>query len=50
MVLNLGNANMAFAGDSSCDAKAVEKKLNGAAKTRFVNKCTKDAAVATSSS
>ena len=28
---------------STCDAQAAEKKLNGAAKTSFVTKCEKDA-------
>lgn len=39
-------ANMAFAADAGCDAKAVDKKLAGAAKTSFLKKCNKDAAVA----
>ena len=30
----------------TCDAQAVEKKLNGAAKTSFVKKCEKDAKAA----
>ena len=34
-------------GASSCDAQAAEKKLAGAAKTSFVNKCVKDATAAT---
>ncbi|WP_228488427.1 hypothetical protein [Caenimonas koreensis] len=29
-------------GDSSCEAKAAEKKLNGAAKTSFLKKCNAD--------
>lgn len=36
-------ANMAFAADASCDAKAAEKKLAGAAKTSFMKKCEADA-------
>ena len=35
---------IAFAADPSCEAQAAEKKLSGAAKTSFVNKCTKDSA------
>lgn len=31
---------------ASCDDKAAEKKLSGAAKTSFVKKCEKDAAAA----
>jgi hypothetical protein len=46
-VLGLFAANMAFAADTSCDAKAAEKKLAGAAKTSFLKKCNKDAASAT---
>ncbi len=45
-VLGLFAANMAFATDNGCDAKAAEKKLNGAAKTSFLKKCNKDAAIA----
>ena len=32
--------------DSSCQAQAAEKKLSGAAKNSFVEKCQKDAAAA----
>jgi hypothetical protein len=32
-----------FAADASCEAKAAEKKLAGAAKTSFIKKCMKDA-------
>ncbi len=35
------SASQAFA-SSDCEAKAAEKKLNGAAKTSFVKKCDKD--------
>jgi hypothetical protein len=35
---------IAFAADPSCETQAAEKKLSGAAKTSFVNKCTKDSA------
>ena len=45
-VLSMFVANMAFAGDAGCDAKAAEKKLNGAAKNSFLKKCNKDVAVA----
>ena len=34
-----------FAESASCNAAAKEKKLAGAAKTSFLKKCTKDAAV-----
>lgn len=49
-VLALFTSNMAFAADASCDAKAAEKKLAGAAKTSFLKKCNKDAAVTACSS
>jgi hypothetical protein len=45
-VLALFAANMAFAADAGCDAKATEKKLAGAAKSSFLKKCNKDAAIA----
>ena len=35
----------AFAVETSCDAKAAEKKLAGAAKNSFIKKCDKDAKV-----
>jgi len=35
-------ANLAYA-DATCDAKAADKKLAGAAKTSFLKKCEKDA-------
>ena len=38
------SASGAFAADASCEAKAAEKKLAGAAKNSFVKKCEKDAA------
>jgi len=37
-------STLAHAGDATCDAKAAEKKLAGAAKTSFLKKCEKDAA------
>ncbi len=39
-------ATMAHAADATCEAKAAEKKLAGAAKNSFVKKCEKDAAAA----
>lgn len=45
-LLGMFVANVTFAADHGCDAKAAEKKLAGAAKTSFMKKCTKDAAVA----
>jgi hypothetical protein len=46
VIMALFAANMAFAADASCEAKAAEKKLAGAAKTNFMTKCEKDAAAA----
>lgn len=46
-VLGMFAANIAFAADSSCDAKAAEKKLAGAAKNSFLKKCNKGAALTT---
>ncbi len=46
-VVSLFAANLAFAADSGCEAKAVGKNgkpLAGAAKTAFMKKCEKDAA------
>lgn len=42
-LLGMFTANIAFAADATCDAKAAEKKLAGAAKTSFLKKCEKDA-------
>lgn len=42
----LFTANMAFAADASCEAKAAEKKLAGAAKSSFMKKCENDAKAA----
>jgi hypothetical protein len=39
-------ATQAYAANPACEAKAVEKKLAGAAKTSFLKKCEKDAAAA----
>ena len=35
-------SHTAYAADVSCDAKAAEKKLAGAAKNSFIKKCEKD--------
>lgn len=45
-LLGMFTANIAFAADATCDAKAAEKKLAGAAKTSFLKKCEKDAKTA----
>ncbi|HRH76513.1 MAG TPA: hypothetical protein PK129_04120 [Cellvibrionaceae bacterium] len=39
-------ANAGFAAEASCEAKAAEKKLAGAAQTSFMKKCEKDAKAA----
>jgi hypothetical protein len=44
VIMALFAANMAFAADAACEAKAAEKKLAGAAKNSFMTKCEKDAA------
>lgn len=49
VIMALFAANMAFAADASCEAKAAEKKLAGAAKNSFMTKCEKDAAAAAAS-
>jgi hypothetical protein len=36
--------SLAHAADATCEAKAADKKLAGAAKTSFVKKCEKDTA------
>jgi hypothetical protein len=41
-------AGQAFAATAECEAKATEKKLAGAAKNSFVQKCEKDMAAAPS--
>ena len=41
-----GLSQVAMAADATCEAKATEKKLAGAAKTSFVKKCEKDAGAA----
>ncbi|MFY9478611.1 MAG: hypothetical protein WAQ08_13270 [Aquabacterium sp.] len=40
-------ASLAHAADATCEAKAADKKLAGAAKNSFVKKCEKDAAKST---
>ena len=35
--------HLAYADDATCESKAAEKKLAGAAKTSFMKKCEKDA-------
>ncbi|HJV07553.1 hypothetical protein [Paludibacterium denitrificans] len=42
-LLTLFSANVASAADATCEAKAAEKKLAGAAKASFIKKCEKDA-------
>lgn len=37
-------STLSHAADATCDARAAEKKLFGAAKTSFMTKCQKDAA------
>lgn len=37
-------ASLAHAAEATCEAKAADKKLAGAAKTSFVKKCEKDTA------
>ncbi|MFO1368098.1 MAG: hypothetical protein U1F46_03810 [Marinagarivorans sp.] len=39
-------AHASFAAEASCEAKAAEKKLAGAAQTSFMKKCEKDAKAA----
>jgi hypothetical protein len=41
-VATLFTLNVAYA-DNSCEMKAADKKLNGAAKNSFIKKCEKDA-------
>ncbi|HRH81559.1 MAG TPA: hypothetical protein PLW81_10990 [Thiobacillaceae bacterium] len=43
VLATLFTANTTLAADPSCEAKAAEKKLAGAAKASFVKKCEKDA-------
>lgn len=45
-LLSMFAANIALAADNGCEAKSAEKKLAGAAKTAFMKKCNKDAAIA----
>jgi len=43
-------SNIAYAADATCEAKAADKKLAGAAKNSFVKKCEKDAVASTAKS
>jgi len=43
-------SNVTFAANAACEAQAAEKKLSGAAKNSFVQKCEKDAAAAATKS
>jgi len=43
-------SNIAYAVDATCEAKAADKKLAGAAKNSFVKKCEKDAVASTAKS
>ncbi|MFA7243408.1 MAG: hypothetical protein WC091_25145 [Sulfuricellaceae bacterium] len=45
-LVTLLTANLAFAADATCEAKATEKKLAGAAKNSFMKKCENDAKAA----
>ena len=46
LALGLLTSHLALAANASCEAKAAEKKLAGAAKTSFLKKCNKDASSA----
>jgi hypothetical protein len=46
IALVMGFSMTAQAADSSCEAKAAEKHLSGAAKNSFMTKCEKDAKAA----
>ena len=50
VVLVMFAANIAFAADTSCESKASEKKLAGAAKNSFIKKCAKDSGTSTCTS
>ncbi len=43
LVIGFTFTALAFAADETCDARAKEKKLAGAALTSFMTKCEKDA-------
>ena len=45
MVVLFLESQTAYATEASCDTKAAEKKLAGAAKNSFIKKCEKDAKV-----
>jgi len=50
LTLSFFASQMTYAADGSCDSKAAEKKLPGAAKNSFVKKCEKDTKIATAKS
>lgn len=50
VVLGMFAANVAFAADTSCESKAADKKLYGAAKSSFIKKCAKDSGTSTCTS
>ena len=45
LVVLLLASQTSYAAEASCDTKAAEKKLAGAAKNSFIKKCEKDAKV-----
>jgi hypothetical protein len=45
VILGMFSIKIAFAADVTCEAKAAEKKLAGAAKSSFIKKCVKDSGV-----
>ena len=45
LVVLLLASQAAYAAEATCDTKAAEKKLAGAAKNSFIKKCDKDAKV-----
>ena len=42
MIVAIAFGQLAYAADSSCEARAADKKLAGAAKSSFMKKCEKD--------
>ncbi len=42
LLAGLFTANLAFADHASCEAKAAEKNLRGAAKASFIKKCERE--------
>ena len=49
LALSASAATFSAHADATCDAKATDKKLAGAAKTSFLKKCNADAAAASAS-